>query len=404
MTAGEKLFRTRAVDAQNVMNGRVRIAPPVSWTATTLLVAGIIIIALIFASFATYARTVEVTGTLQTTEASIRLTAPERGSVSLAVEQGDDIKRGQLIATTALETLAGTNELVDQRRQLLQREIDDARMRAASAQDAGAARSSAAAARSQSARLRIDALSSQLSAARSQTRLAREDLQRAQEIAQRGFLSKRDMETREAEVSRRIQEESRIEEEIARARGEALEADAMMAEARSSASFSASDAMEAAARAQRDLTMDSSLSETHHIAQIDGSVATLPVRNGQILEKGELIAIIMPNGSEMVAVLQVPASKMTDIKEGMEIGISVDAYPYETFGMIRSKISTVSQAATDDDSGPTYTIEAAMPKTFNAYGEAVSLLPGMTLSARIKTRERTLIEWLLEPLYAVGRR
>jgi membrane fusion protein len=32
------------------------------------------------------------------------------------------------------------------------------------------------------------------------------------------------------------------------------------------------------------------------------------------------------------------------------------------------------------------------------------LLSGMTLSARITTRKQSLLEWLFEPLYAVGRR
>lgn len=39
-----------------------------------------------------------------------------------------------------------------------------------------------------------------------------------------------------------------------------------------------------------------------------------------------------------------------------------------------------------------------------AYGEAIPLQPGMLLSADIVFDRRSLIRWLFDPLFAVGRR
>jgi membrane fusion protein len=39
-----------------------------------------------------------------------------------------------------------------------------------------------------------------------------------------------------------------------------------------------------------------------------------------------------------------------------------------------------------------------------AYGRAVPLQPGMLLSADIVIDRRSLLQWILDPLYAVGRR
>ena len=39
----------------------------------------------------------------------------------------------------------------------------------------------------------------------------------------------------------------------------------------------------------------------------------------------------------------------------------------------------------------------------DAYGDLIPIQPGMLLSANIVTDRRTLLEWLFDPIYAVGR-
>jgi membrane fusion protein len=39
-----------------------------------------------------------------------------------------------------------------------------------------------------------------------------------------------------------------------------------------------------------------------------------------------------------------------------------------------------------------------------AYGKRIPLRPGMSFEADITIDHRTLLEWVLEPLYAAGRR
>ncbi|WP_298842407.1 HlyD family efflux transporter periplasmic adaptor subunit [uncultured Salinicola sp.] len=400
----DELFRNKAVEAQNVMNGRVRVAPPTSWTATTVLLGVILAGAIAFASMATFSRTVEVKGSLDTVAASMQIVAPARGRVRLSHRQGDDIEVGETIAVTRLETLSGDDGQIDRRRDILQSEIDDARRRADAARQAGEARASANISRARAARQRGDALASQLEQARRQTAVAITDLDRARSIAERGFLSKRDLESRESEVSRRRQEEARIAEEIARAHGEALEAEALATQARSESVFSAEDALQAASRARRDLAADEAVRETRHDSDIAGRIASLPVKDGETVDAGQIIAIVVPEEDDMVAVMRMPAGSMSDLREGQEIGVSVDAYPYQTYGMIKTRISRISRFAVEGKDGPEYEIEANMPKTMMVYGEPVALLPGMTLTARITTRRRSIMEWILEPLYAVGRR
>lgn len=54
---------------------------------------------------------------------------------------------------------------------------------------------------------------------------------------------------------------------------------------------------------------------------------------------------------------------------------------------------------------PVFRVRAALSRQgIEAYGETVPLQPGMLLSADIVFDRRTLVQWLLDPLYAAGRR
>jgi membrane fusion protein len=54
---------------------------------------------------------------------------------------------------------------------------------------------------------------------------------------------------------------------------------------------------------------------------------------------------------------------------------------------------------------PVFLVEARLSAAeIEAYGEAIPLQPGLMLNADIIIDERTLIEWLFDPLFAAGRR
>ncbi len=51
---------------------------------------------------------------------------------------------------------------------------------------------------------------------------------------------------------------------------------------------------------------------------------------------------------------------------------------------------------------PVYKVKIGLKKQYvTAYGNEISLIPGMLLQADINTGSRTLIEWLLEPLFII---
>lgn len=95
---------------------------------------------------------------------------------------------------------------------------------------------------------------------------------------------------------------------------------------------------------------------------------------------------------------------------GQLVKLSIDAFPYQQFGTIQARISSIpgapiSAADAQGNAVPVYIAIAEIDAPYiMAFGKKHRLLSGMTLRARITTRNQSLFEWLFEPLYAVGRR
>jgi len=54
---------------------------------------------------------------------------------------------------------------------------------------------------------------------------------------------------------------------------------------------------------------------------------------------------------------------------------------------------------------PVFRVRVKMKRdSVSAYGQTVPLQPGMLLTADVVIDRRSLLEWLLDPLYAAGRR
>ena len=92
----------------------------------------------------------------------------------------------------------------------------------------------------------------------------------------------------------------------------------------------------------------------------------------------------------------------------------LQAFPVERFGTVKGEVTSVSTTVLGpnditvaglDIHEPVFRVRAALSRQgIEAYGAIIPLQPGMLLSADVVFDRRTLIQWLLDPLYAVGRR
>ncbi|WP_440055281.1 HlyD family efflux transporter periplasmic adaptor subunit [Pseudoalteromonas sp. T1lg65] len=119
---------------------------------------------------------------------------------------------------------------------------------------------------------------------------------------------------------------------------------------------------------------------------------------------------ILPEGSELVAELLLPIRSAGFIAKGQTSRLHFDAFPYQRFGFIESEITRIDRALTAPNEvqlpialqEPVYRRRAELTKQqMQAYSQVFELKSGMLLEIDIMLEQRTLIEWLLEPIYSL---
>ncbi|GFD90709.1 toxin secretion, membrane fusion protein [Tenacibaculum sp. KUL152] len=142
-----------------------------------------------------------------------------------------------------------------------------------------------------------------------------------------------------------------------------------------------------------------------------GYVTSLNGRVGQQLSSTVPIMSIIPESAQMIAKVLVPVTAVGFVEENQFLDIRYDAFPYQKFGIYTGKINHVATSISLPNelnnipiqiSEPAYLVSAILkdPKV-SAYGKDINLKPGMTLSADIRLKDRTLLEWLFEPLLSL---
>jgi membrane fusion protein len=144
-----------------------------------------------------------------------------------------------------------------------------------------------------------------------------------------------------------------------------------------------------------------------------GIVNNVQAREGQQAYANNNIPLLtlFPSNTQLTVHLLIPVRSVGFIEPGQSLAIRYDAFPYQKFGIYQGKVSQVSKTwllpnellnAPMQVNEPVYRVTALLNKpNVQAYGKDFSLKPGMTLSADISLGDRSLIQWLLEPIYSL---
>ncbi|WP_185969358.1 HlyD family secretion protein [Aliiglaciecola sp. M165] len=146
-------------------------------------------------------------------------------------------------------------------------------------------------------------------------------------------------------------------------------------------------------------------------ANNDGVVSNLHAKEGQQVNASMPLLSIMPNNSQIIAKLLIPVKAAGFIEAGQEIEVRYDAFPYQKFGLYQAEVIQVSTTVLLPNevnsvpiqfNEPVYLVHANLNSaSVEAYGKTLQLKSGMTLTGNIKLSERSLLEWILEPLMSL---
>jgi len=149
----------------------------------------------------------------------------------------------------------------------------------------------------------------------------------------------------------------------------------------------------------------------------DGTVTAILAEPGQTSTSQPLLTLL-PANARLEAQLYVPSRAAGFIEPGQKVLIRYAAYPYQKFGQYVGKVIYVSRTALSPQEIPAqlagaapqgqgggeglYRIQVTLAaQSATAYGKPQPLAAGMALEADVLQDTRSLIEWVLEPLYSL---
>jgi adhesin transport system membrane fusion protein len=147
---------------------------------------------------------------------------------------------------------------------------------------------------------------------------------------------------------------------------------------------------------------------------LDHSVLTTPVAGivkvirintvGGVLRAGDELMQISPTESGQVIEAKINPSDIGELKIGLPVSIKLDAFDFSVYGMLNGNLSHIS-SDTLTESGPNssvqtyYRIQVELaPIQVSDRIKPSDLKPGMTASLDIRTRSRSVWQYLAKPI------
>jgi hemolysin D len=140
-------------------------------------------------------------------------------------------------------------------------------------------------------------------------------------------------------------------------------------------------------------------------APTSGQVQELQVSTvGGVVTEAQQLMLIVPNEEQLEVEVFLQNKDIGFVEEGMPAEIKIHTFPFTKYGVIDGEITSISDDATvDEQQGLIYGTHLLMKQnTIQVKDRAVKLMPGMAVTAEVKTGTRRIIEFFLAPLLQHG--
>ena len=407
------LFRKQAIDAQKQkLHGDISLAQPLSIYTSAFVLLVVIISIAIFLSFSHYARKETVRGYLVPDKGLIKTYANRSGNIDiLHVQEGDKVTKGMPLVTIVLRRsmLSGeelSESLIEELNQQLSLLNDE--------QDINQSIQTQETERLNTAILDYQA---SLSVSRNLGILLSEKLalqlkQQKQhgKLYQDGYLSTLDYQAQQEKLITVRQEIESVKSNQVQIQIEHHRAQAELGLLPNQYALKKGDISRRRSDIKRQI--DETENNYRYVIRASeaGTVAAIQVVEGEFIVTNRPLMSLIPQGAQLVAELLLPTRSAGFVKLGDEARLRFDAFPYQRFGFLESQISRIDKALLLDGeamvpitlSEPVYRIRTQLSKqSVLAYGDNFPLKSGMLLEADIVLDRRTLLDWLLDPIYSL---
>ncbi len=144
-------------------------------------------------------------------------------------------------------------------------------------------------------------------------------------------------------------------------------------------------------------------------APVNGRVQGLVANTiGGVVSEAQQLMTIVPEGENLEVEVFLQNKDIGFVHEGDAAEIKIQTFPFTKYGVINATVTRLSNDAfsleknqrdPSQNEGLVYTMGLRMEKsTIQVNGEDVILMPGMAVTAEVKTGERRIIEFFLSPM------
>ncbi|MEB3231795.1 MAG: HlyD family type I secretion periplasmic adaptor subunit [Leptolyngbyaceae bacterium] len=118
------------------------------------------------------------------------------------------------------------------------------------------------------------------------------------------------------------------------------------------------------------------------------------------IEPGEEILSILPNDQKLLLEVKILNRDIGYIQTDMRAKVKIATFPFQEFGTIEGTVIHISPNATIDEKlGPVFTAHIQLARTTMPFrGDMVELVPGMSATGDIVTRQKSVLTFLTEPI------
>ncbi|MEI6858334.1 MAG: HlyD family efflux transporter periplasmic adaptor subunit [Shewanella sp.] len=410
------IFRSQAVEAQkNKLHGDISLAQPLSIYSIALTLSCVVIAIAIFLSFSHYARKETVRGYIVPDKGVIKTYASRSGNIErLHVKEGDIVENGQPLATIVLsrsmvsgEELSENliNQLMKQINLLIEEKQINKQLKI-----------------KEKNRLNISALDikdSLLVVEQLDKLLVKKlNLQKKQQLQHdklfnNGYLSTLEHQVQQEKLISVHLELENLKSNRVQLKSELNKVRSDLALLPHQYSLKQTDIAHRLSDLHRQI--DETKNSHRYVirATESGTVTAIQVVEGEFAITNRPLMSLIPQGAILVAELLLPTRSAGFVKKGDEARLRFDAFPYQRFGFLESRVSRIDKTLLLDGessvpislSEPVYRIRTQLSEQFMlAYGDEFPLKSGMLLEADIVLDSRSLLDWLLDPIYSLNGR
>ena len=394
------------------MTGAITLDQPLSIKLTVAILVSIASLVVVFLFNAQYSRKETVRGFLMPNKGVIKSFAAQGGTIEkLWVNDGDIVEKGQLLATLVIHQ--GNTDGVDLSQQLIKQInrqksllLDEINQHASlQVQEITNLNQ-----RQQALVSEKQALDNQLALANQKLGLLQGQQRHFNKLSESGYLSNLEKERQQQTLLEAKQEQQNIKRLLLQQQNQLSQVAFNIQNIPQQYKLQINNLKRQQSELARQLAQVTNNHRYTVTASNAGIVTGIQVVEGETLTQAKPLLHILPKGSVLVAELLLPTRSAGFIKQGNSVRLRFDAFPYQRFGFINSKITRIDRALILPNEvqlpialqEPVYRLRATLnQQQMQAYGKAFDLKSGMLFEADIMLEQRTLIEWLLEPIYSL---